>query len=100
MKHAFLRSRARNACFIYKPNLKIWDDSCRLDSPMSIPPLQRLIHDVEMIQSPSLEMSHLSRRKYLTWPTPVHRNPVTGPGCVDESIPITFPVDGATLRRA
>jgi len=28
MKHAFLRSRARNACFIYKPNLKIWDDSC------------------------------------------------------------------------
>jgi hypothetical protein len=27
MKHAFLLSRARNACFIYKPSLKIWDDS-------------------------------------------------------------------------
>src|SRR6266487_4227735 len=59
--------------------------------------LQRLIYDVEMIAHPSLEIGDLSQRKHLACPAPVHRNPLIGLGCADESIPITFPDDGAML---
>ena len=61
---------------------------------------QCLIHDVQVIASPSLEISHLSRRKHLARPVPVDRNPIPDPGCADESLPIKFPVDGARYRRA
>src|SRR6266536_2633985 len=59
--------------------------------------LQRLIYDVEMIARPSLEIGDLSQRKHLACPAPVHRNPLIGLGCADESIPITFPDDVAML---
>ena len=62
--------------------------------------LQRLIDDVEMVARPAFEIGHLSERKHLACPVPVERNPLTDPGCADESPPLNFPVDRAALRCA
>ncbi len=103
VKHYAFSARWDRVTWLYRLR-PLRKDSVRVGAGSTAPflhgLLQRLIHDVEMIARPPLEIGDLSQRKHLAGPAPVHGHPIPDAGCADESLPITFPVDSATLWRA